>query len=51
MRVGKSISELAKEIERQAKTKKDFVADTAKIEMTPEVKELVTRRWAEYKIG
>jgi len=35
MKTGKSLTELAAEVERQAQAKRDFVADTRKVEMVP----------------
>lgn len=35
MKVGRSISELATELERQAKSKKDYVADSRRLKMEP----------------
>jgi Domain of unknown function (DUF932) len=36
MKTGKSLVELAKEIERQAESKRDFIADTREMHMTPQ---------------
>jgi len=40
MKQGKTLQELAQEIERQVNAKRDFIADTQKIEMTPNRLEL-----------
>jgi len=45
MKTGKSIVELAQEIERQRTTKKDFVADTSVMHMTPEGALTLGDRW------
>jgi hypothetical protein len=44
MKTGRSLQELAAELDRQAKTKKDFVADTRKLHMVADDSDIAERR-------